>query len=1070
MMSISMNLMTLRNVSNKSWLHVIMTAVLFYAAGQLTLPLSLPPSYATAIWPPAGIGLAAVLLWGNRVLPGIFMAELFIHFEVYNLSTLLVSPTEALIFFLNPVNSAIRAWLGSLLVKKFAGFPNELISTRLIARFFLLAGPVATFLPAVLSVYLLFLNGVIIEADLVFSFLTWWMGDCTGIAVFTPLFFIVFNRSHRIWQQRRLSLGLPMCVMFVAVAASYLFTQQYEVKRLHKVIEHQVNSIRIDLQNEFQNHLSKDIDIEGIDIKSLVAEAGIKKNFEHVVIKLFNNNVGVKQIIFQSDGDPELFDPLGLSTSTTVTFDDHQWLLEVAPDSKFLSEHYSWSVWQLLAGGMFLTGFMSIGLLVLTGHTELVRFEVDKCTGELRKSNKQLAESEQQFKKLVQTQSAIVWRADPVSCRFLFVSDEAESILGYPVDSWVNDPDFWVRHLHEDDRDTVPAFCAEETREHRNHEIEYRMIAADGRCVWLRDIVNLTIENNEVTDLFGFMIDITKQKQAEEQLRLAATTFESQQGIIITDKNAKILRVNKAFTEITGFSEEQVIGKNPSILKSGHQDQAFYQNFWKQLTTRGKFEGEVWNRRKNGEFYPQWQTVMAVKNERGEVSHYLSVFADITEKKNVENKVNAMAFYDPLTNLPNRRLLLDRFEQELAVARRHGQFGAAIYLDLDHFKWLNDSQGHLIGDELLIQVGHRLNSVLRDEDTPARLGGDEFVVLLHANSDSLTAAADQALIVAEKIRVKLNEPFMLNHYRHQISPSIGITLFPENQEAPDIILQQADMAMYRSKSSGRNAISFFHPSMQEAADMRLILEKDIRTAVDQGRFVLCYQSQVDCDGVLLSAEALIRWEHQDKGTLSPVDFIPVAEESSLIVDIGQWVLMEACSQIKAWQDAGVAIPRISVNVSSRQFKQKDFVDQVKYAIESSGIAPYQLGVELTENVMIVDIDDTVFKMKALKALGISITVDDFGTGYSSLANLKQLPIDGLQIDYDFVRDILIDANDAVIVETIIGMAKNLGLHVIAKGIETVEQLELLKRQGCPAFQGYYFSKPLSAQQFIEKYF
>ena len=1167
-----MRLKALQNPAIKSWLAVVVTAVLFYIAGRLTMSLSLPPSYATAIWTPAGIGLAAVLLWGDRVLPGIFIAELLIHYEVYDMSALLESPPELLVFFLNPFNSVIRSWLGCVLVKKFAGYPNPLISARLIILFFLLAGPVATFLPAVLSVYGLFLNGVIIEQDLVFSFLTWWLGDCIGVVIFTPLFFIVFDHSHRIWRQRLVPLGLPLTVMFLAVAAGYLFAQRQEIERLHKVIGRQVHSINDDLQNEFQRHLavlkqlsmtktnfqqvshlalnqypalsrlewldahrdkngyhftslytvankdyktidndsapdlankiefgSADVTVVGKNeflvfmpaietgkencnkcLKSVVVGTFNIKNFvkdvmgsdsmEHLIVNLLLDQDKQQQAsMLLSNKGQQVSDPLGLTMLTTIDLGGHKWFLQVAPDKKFLGENYSWTVWQLLAGGMFLTAFMSIGLLVLTGQNESVRSEVDKRTEELKLSHNKLSASEQQFRKLVQTQSAIVWRADPVTCGFLFVSDEAESILGYPVERWINEADFCKQHIHEDDREALLVFRPTEIRNQNNHEVEFRMIAADGRCIWLRDYINLTVDNGEVTEIFGFIIDITKQKQAEEQLRLAAITFESQQGIVITDKNFNILQVNKAFTEITGFSQEKVLGKNPKILASGRHDKAYFQDFWKELTTNGQFEGEMWNRRENGEIYAEWQTITAVKNDAGEVSHYVSVFSDITEKKETESRIHNMAFYDPLTCLPNRRLLLDRFDQELAIARRHGQFGAIIFLDLDHFKLLNDSQGHLVGDELLIQVAKRLASVVREEDTPARLGGDEFVVLMHANSESLTTVADHALIVAEKIKEILNKPFMLNQYQHHISPSIGITLFPDNDESPEVILQQADTAMYRSKASGRNAISFFHPSMQEAADLRLNMEQDLRAAIEDSRFILCYQPQVDSEGVVLGAEALIRWERRDKGILLPMAFIPVAEESSLILTIGRWVLLEACNQIKAWQHTGVNLPHVSVNVSSRQFRQQDFVEQVKHAIDSSGIAAHLLGIELTESVMIADINDTIMKMKALKALGISIAVDDFGTGCSSLMYLKQLPIDTLKIDQGFVRDILTDASDAVIVETIVSMAQHLELRVIAEGVETAEQLTFLKQRGCSVFQGYYFSHPLPAAEYADKF-
>ena len=1172
-----MRLMTLQSPIFKSWLPVFITAVLFYFVGKLTLSLSLPPSYATAIWPPAGIGLAAVLLWGNRVLPGIFLAELFIHCEVYDISALLESPPELLVFFLNPGNSVIRAWLGSVLVKKYAGYPNALISTRLIILFFLLAGPVAAFLPAIMSVYGLFLTGIIIKQDLVFSFLTWWLGDCTGIIVFTPLFFIIFDRSHRIWQQRSLSLGLPLSVMFIITSAGYLLAQQHEIKRFHHIISQQMHIIRDSLQDEFQRHLvelslykrladehtlitktdfqlfslltfNHHADISHLewldahknkegyfftrryaatreennpaDFNSLtdiasklhfdskpatvtdnnqflifipIVETGLsscqcltglvaevadtnhfveaaldKKMTKHLVINIFDG----KRPIFQSNNFQQRFDPLALAKQDAITLGDQQWLLETAPDDKFLSEYYSWSVWQLLAGGMFLTGFMSIGLLVLTGKNESVRSEVDKRTDELIEISKRYAASEQQFRRLVQTQSAIVWRADPVTCRFLFVSDEAESILGYPVERWLNEADFWSQHIHEDDRETALAYCKckEETRGLGNHDFEYRMITADGRYIWLRDYVTLTIDKGEITEVFGFMVDITRQKEAEEQLRLTATTFESQQGIMITDKDSRILRVNKAFTEITGYSQEEVMGRDPKMLSSGRHDQAYHKKRWKQLITSGHFEGEIWNRRKTGEVYPEWQTITAVKNDAGEVSHYVCVFSDITEKKDAEGKIHALAFYDPLTKLPNRRLLLDRFDQEIAIAKRHKQFGAVIFLDLDHFKILNDSQGHLMGDELLIQVANRLASTLREEDTPARLGGDEFVVLLHANSDSLETVADHARVVAEKIKDRLNEPFMLKEYPYQISTSIGIALFPDNNESPEIILQQADTAMYRSKASGRNAISFFHPSMQHAADLRLNLEQDLRTAIDNSRFILRYQPQVDAEGTVISAEALIRWEHLDKGILLPVDFIPVAEESSLILGIGQWVLLEVCNQIKAWQDAGVNYPHVSINISSRQLSQQDFVDHLKHAIEHSGIAPHLLGIELTERVIIADINDTIAKMEALKALGISIAVDKFGTGYSSLNYLKQLPVDTLKIDRKFVTNILTDTSDTFIVDAIISMAQHLNLRVIAEGVETAEQLAFLKQRGCSVFQGYYFSPPLSAAEYADKYF
>jgi diguanylate cyclase (GGDEF)-like protein/PAS domain S-box-containing protein len=1158
------------------WRQCLLTAILFYLAGRLALPLSWYESNTGAIWPPAGIGLGAVLLWGNAVLPGIYFADLLLHLgELQLMDTAL----KKAVFVIAPLAAVLRSWLGGYLVKKFADYPNELVSLRRILLFFVLAGPLATLAPAILSTIFLYFKAITPERELQFSLLYWWLGDSSGVAVFTPLFLVYFNTVRDNWRQRLLSFGLPLLLLYSVVAVGYLYAHAREVERLNTIVQGQAQAIKSGLRQEFnqqvsaldrfkslsdknvltensflinaladfkQNpgltgivmfkteytgknyrlikHLSTynpDASVNLIDLDKilkgklvysqeplywigkqnyLIAVPGLDssskscKCIRTLVVGIFTTQKTLQKVlangnyanflailknekdfagpITESNQTAQSLDLLKLAKLEIIPFGQDRWALQISPGQNFLAEYYSWSPWQLLVGGMFLTGFVSIGLLALTGQTESVTAQVEQRTRELRSSNLKLAAREKQFRNLVQTQSAIVWRADPVTFNFVFVSAEAASILGYPIKQWLEENEFWQKRLHPEDKENVLWECdkAISQARNKNFDLEYRMIADDGHIVWLRDVVTIVVEDGVVTELFGFMIDITKQKFTEEQLRLAANTFEAQQGIMITDKDANILRVNKAFTQITGYPPHQVIGQNPKILKSGRHDQAFFENYWHQLLSYDKFEGEIWNRRKNGEIYPEWQTVTAVRNDMGEISHYVSVFSDITEKKDAENKIHNMAFYDPLTNLPNRRLVLDRFDQEIALSRRHKQFGAILYLDLDHFKILNDSQGHLAGDELLIQVAQRLASVLREEDTPARLGGDEFVVLLHANSETLSAAGDNALVVAEKIREQLNIPFDFNNFQHQIGVSIGIALFPEGEESPDVILQQADTAMYRSKSSGRNTISFFQPSMQEAADLRLSLEQDLRGAIEHGHFVLCYHAQMDANGKMQGAEALIRWEDTVKGRLSPADFIPVAEESNLILTIGKWVLIEACNQIKTWQEAGLDdLPYLSINVSSRQFRQQDFVNQVKQAIENTGIAPQRLGIELTESVMIADTQDTIDKMKALKALGVSIAVDDFGTGYSSLVYLKKLPIDVLKIDRGFVRDILNDSNDAVIVETIISMARHLNIKVIAEGVETAEQLDFLKVKGCSLFQGYHFNQPLTAADFAEIY-
>jgi diguanylate cyclase (GGDEF)-like protein/PAS domain S-box-containing protein len=560
-----------------------------------------------------------------------------------------------------------------------------------------------------------------------------------------------------------------------------------------------------------------------------------------------------------------------------------------------------------------------------------------------------------------------------------------------------------------------------------------------------------------------------QRMKAEEELRLAATAFETHEAILITDSNANIIRVNKAFTEITGYSAEEVIGRNPRLLSSGVHDVAFYAAFWKALLTEGQWQGEVWNRRKNGEIFPQMQSVTAVRDQSGKISQYVSAFLDISDQKKAEMEIQRLAYYDTLTNLPNRRLLMERLQQELSSAARHQCCGALLFLDLDNFKTINDALGHSTGDELLKQVAERLSNSVRAEDTIARLGGDEFVVLLPELDNNTETAAKLALSVAEKIRNAIGATFDLLGREYQTSTSIGITVFPQGSRDPDELLKQADTAMYRAKASGRNDIRYYLPDMQVMADARLALEKDLRHALGCDEFCLYYQPQFDDRRNLIGAESLLRWRHPQRGMVSPADFIPIAEDAGLVVAIGEWVLLRACEQFKNWIDEGLVGMgmEIAVNVSPRQFHRAEFVDQLLGILAKTGMPPNRLVLELTEGIVVENMGETIEKMRALKAHGIHFSIDDFGTGYSSLAYLKRLPIDQLKIDRSFIQDMCNDANDRVIVETIVAMAQHLRLDVIAEGVETEEQLRFLEHNGCTAYQGFHFSKPIPSEAFGE---
>ncbi len=615
-----------------------------------------------------------------------------------------------------------------------------------------------------------------------------------------------------------------------------------------------------------------------------------------------------------------------------------------------------------------------------------------------------------------------------------------KSLLYYPF--WFSEKGFYVLAFDQ----------VEQRRTWRSEDIDFINAVAQHISVALRKVALLLEREKHVHDL-----------------KLAATAFETHEAILIADKDSVIQRVNKAFTRITGYSSEEVVGKTPRILKSGRQSKLFYQKMWAELNKVGHWQGEIWNKRKNGDIYPEWQTITAVRDDNGVITHFVSTFQDITERKRNETRIKHLAYYDELTTLPNRSLLTDRLRHELAVARRRGLIGALLIIDLDRFKTINDSLGHPIGDIILQQIAKRLQSQVRGEDTVARLGGDEFVILLPGIGSEPAEASKAVQIVAEKTSQVIGEPYNIEGNEYHLTPSIGIVLFPEESEGVDDILKHADTAMYRAKASGRNTIRFYLPSMQEAADERLSLEKDLRHAISRGELELHYQPQVDNKGCIIGAEALIRWIHPTRGMVAPDQFIGIAEETGQIFAVGEWVLRTAVAQIADWRSRSLKgnMQFLAVNVSPRQFHQINFVPQVISILEEAGVPPYCLKIEITEGIVMADVQDAIDKMASLKALGVRFAIDDFGTGYSSMSYLKRMPLDQLKIDKSFVQDVSTDPNAAAIVETIIVMAKHLGLDVVAEGVETEEELEFLEAHGCKVYQGYYFSRPVPTADFSD---
>jgi len=558
------------------------------------------------------------------------------------------------------------------------------------------------------------------------------------------------------------------------------------------------------------------------------------------------------------------------------------------------------------------------------------------------------------------------------------------------------------------------------------------------------------------------LADVTERKRTELELRIAATAFEAQESIAITDSASVIVKVNKAFTGITGYKEEDVVGRKISILKSGLHDTVFYEAMWESIARVGTWQGEIWDRRKNGEIFLSWLSITAIKESNGEVTHYVATQVDITERKTAEAEILNLAFYDPLTKLPNRRLLQERLSYGIDMARRDGKQLALLMLDLDRFKAVNDNFGHLAGDELLRQVAARIKAMLRDTDTVARLGGDEFVVLLKDITHSQDAAR-----VAEEIIADLRKSFnLLQSADVQIGVSIGISLYPQHGGSVDALMDHADKALYQAKDQGRDRFAYFSAKLTHAVRKRIALEDRLRRAIKQQELRVFYQPQIDIiSGCIIGAEALVRWQDPIEGLILPTRFIPIAEQTNLIVQIGEWVLRETCKQGRQWLDIGLPPLTLTVNVSPNQFRLSDINALVTKVLAETDYPAGQLELEITESGLMENSGNVINILNSLHAQGIQIAIDNFGTGYSSLSNIKYFPLDMLKIDKSFTNEIPYNKDNMDIAATIIAMGHTLGFKVLATGVETPEQLEFLQGKGCDAYQGYLKSKPLSAKAF-----
>jgi diguanylate cyclase (GGDEF)-like protein/PAS domain S-box-containing protein len=683
-------------------------------------------------------------------------------------------------------------------------------------------------------------------------------------------------------------------------------------------------------------------------------------------------------------------------------------------------------------------------------------------------------ESAERLRMVAKVTSDVIWDWDVPNDR-LWWSEGVQSVFGYSADAFDGGIDDWTSRIAPEDRErVVSALYAAMHGGQETWRTEYRFLRQDGSYITIRDHGVFRRDAEGATrNVIGAMLDISAERQAEAKRRaaetrnrlLASLLDKAHDAISVSGTDLRISYWNQGAERLFGWTAAEAIGKTKSELLT--LDKADLEQAFEQALRKGEWRGELTKRRKDGREVPVESHLTLVRGDDGQPQSVLAIDTDITQRKRDEQAILNLAFYDPLTRLPNRRLLLDRLRHAVAATKRDGQGGAVLFIDLDNFKTLNDTLGHDKGDQLLQQVARRLEArVSRGSDTVARHGGDEFVIVLESLSTDPEDAAAQAELVAEKLLGAFNEPFQLDGHQHHTSPSIGVALFDKDMKDIDELLKRADLAMYQAKAAGRNTIRFFDLHMQTVINARVELEADLRRSLLTHGFTLHYQRQTDSNGDAVGAEALLRWQRPGSQQVSPSVFIPLAEETGLILQLGEWVLEAACRQLVVWtRRPETAHLTMAVNVSARQFRQPGFVDQVRRVIERTGADPRRIKLELTESLLLANIENTIDTMHALKENGIGFALDDFGTGYSSLAYLKRLPLDQLKIDQSFVRDVLTDPNDAAIARTILGLGHSLGLDVIAEGVETTGQRNFLAQHGCRAFQGFLFGRPVAAEQF-----
>ena len=1000
------------------------------------------------VWPPTGIAVAACLYYGIRVLPGVFIGAFLINLQTTSGAFL---PSLSIAF-----GNTLEALVASYLILRFStSSPFYRLQDVLV---FGASVTLATFISATIGIGSLLLANLVTEAQIASLWITWWIGDLAGALIFAPLLlswvkppriewsswrrleilivsllfslsaFIVFSdwllmSRHTyplafiflpflVWSVVRLQQhGATLFVLFLSLIAIF-GTSQGHGPFFQESITESLILLQVFLTTLALVALAlaaSDSDRRRATDEALAVKAGLEKTVALRTQALKKTNDALLDELEQRRQTTNALE--NILNATTLKSDEVFYRTTV----RDLAETYG-------------TDYAFMGVFTDSGKTAIRTLAVWAKDDWAENFTYSLAGTPCQdilnlSVEIIQTKASQRYADDE-----MLVQMGIDSYFGAPLIS------------HADEALGILSV------------MDSQPMAMQS---WAKPVLGL-FANRIAAEL--------TQKPIEKELKLAAGVFDkSVEAIIIADKNANILRVNPAFTRITGYAPEEVIDKNPSMWSSGVHDKVFYQQFWQALLANGSWQGEIINRKKNGEHYPTWQTITIVKDDSGKPIQFISIFSDISEKKQSEEQIYQLAHFDAVTRLPNRTSFHHQLESAIEQSKRHSANLSLLFLDVDNFKLINDTLGHSYGDQLLKEIAKRLKQVVRHEDCLSRPGGDEFTIIL-----SNTRSDEDAALVSRKILDCLSRPVQLKNTEVIVTVSIGISSYPNDGDSVSILLKNADSAMYRAKEKGKNNFQFYTEEMHIRATQRLQLERSMHAAIEQDQFVLHYQPQVDSEsGDIVACEALIRWQHPERGMISPGEFIPVAEDSGLIVPLGEWVLETACQQHKQWLNQGIMPVRIAINLSGRQLFGQDLSEIIAEKITRMAIDPKYLELELTESILMEHVQDTIAILSKLRKMGLHLSIDDFGTGYSSMAYLKRFPINKLKIDQSFIRDLAIDNDDAAIVTATIAMAHSLNLDVIAEGVETSEQLQFLKQHHCEEVQGYYFSRPLPAAEMTE---